>query len=139
MAFTAPFPKTRGIANTTFDPNGDLVAQISGMGNPVSGAVVATLAATIALDALMMTTRFISITNTSAISAVTVTTAVGANPGARLVIQFNQYSGGSGALTFGTGFRPTGTATPSSAKALLVEFVSDGTTWNEVGRSVASV
>jgi hypothetical protein len=120
---------------------GDLVAQISGMGNAVAGnlGVVPTLAATIALDAVMMNSRFVSITNTASISAVSVTTNVGANPGGRLVIQFNQYSGGSGALTFSTGFRSTGTVTPSSAKAILVNFQSDGTTYNEVGRSVGSV
>ena len=139
MAFTTPFPKTRGINNTTFDNNGDLTTQISGMGNPIIGSVVPTLAATIALDSIMLYSRFVNITNTAGISAVTVTTGVGANPGGRLVIQFNQYSGGSGALTFGTGFRSEGTLTPGSLKARLVEFVSDGITWNEVSRSSGDV
>ena len=139
MAFSTPYPKTRGVNNTAFDINGDLATQITGMGNAVNGTVAATLAATIALDSIMLYSRFITITNTAGTANVSVTTNVGANPGGRLVIQFNQYTGGSGALTFSTGFRSTGTATPSSAKALLVEFVSDGTSWNEVGRSVGSV
>ena len=139
MAFSTPYPKTRGTNNTAFDPNGDLVAQLSGMGNAVPGTVKPTLAATIALDAVMLYSRFINITNTAGTANVTVTTTVGAQPGGRLVIQFNQYSGGSGALTFSTGFRSTGTVTPTSAQALLVEFVSDGSTWNEVGRSVGSL
>jgi hypothetical protein len=139
MAFTTPLPKTRGIQNTAFDINGDLATQLTGMGNPINGSVTPTLAATIALDSYMLYTRFVSITNTAGISAVTVTTTVGANAGGRFVVQFNQYSGGSGALTFSTGFRATGTVTPGSLKARLVEFVSDGTTWNEVARSVGDV
>ena len=131
--------KNRGVNNTSFDPNADKTAQLTGSGNVVPGGVVATLAATIALDSYQVNSNFISITNTASISAVTVTSGAIANPGGLLFVQFNQYSGGSGALTFSTGFRPNGTVTPSSLKAILVEFASDGLTWNEVSRSGASV
>jgi len=132
-------PTSRGVNNTAFSPNADFTAQITGSGQPVPGAVAATLAATIAIDSLVMTTKFITITNTAGTSAVSVTCGLIPNAGGRLVIQFNEYSGGSGALTFSTGFRSTGTLTPGSAKARLVEFVSDGTTYNEVSRSVGDV
>ena len=129
--------KNRGITNTPFDPNSDKVSQISSSGNPVPGGVVPTLAATIALDSYLMSSTFVSITNTSAISAVSVTCGLIPNPGGILNVQFNQYSGGSGALTFSTGFRTTGTVTPTSAKAILVQFISDGTTFNEVARAAS--
>lgn len=132
-------PQNRGVNNTAFSPNADKTAQLTGSGNPVPGGVVATLASTIALDALQVNSNFISITNTAGISAVTVTTGLVPNAGGFLTVQFNQYSGGSGALTFSTGFRSTGTLTPGSAKARLVLFQSDGTTYNEVSRSVGDV
>lgn len=110
---------------------------MTGTGQPVPGGVVATLAATIALDSLQMNTNFISITNTASISAVTVTTGLVPAAGGQLYIQFNQYTGGSGALTFSTGFRSTGTVTPTSAKAIIVAFVSDGTTYNEYARAAS--
>ena len=135
----AQLPTSRGVNNTAFSPNADLTAQITGSGQAVPGAVVPTLASTIALDALLFYTRFVSITNTAGVASPTVTTGLIPNPGAHLVVQFNQYSGGSGSLTFSTGFRSTGTVTPSSAKAILVHFVSDGTTFNEVARTSASL
>lgn len=139
MAFSAPFTKIRGTNNTAFDPNGDLVAQISGMGNPVPGTVKPTYAATIALDAVMLYSRFIQIVTTSAVGNATLTTTIGANPGARLVVQIDNDSGGARTITFSTGFRPTGTVVGTSSKSILVEFVSDGTTWNEVARSASAL
>jgi len=129
--------KNRGVNNTSFDPNADKTAQLTGSGNVVPGGVVATLAATIALDSYQVNSNFISITNTASISAVTVTSGAIANPGGLLFVQFNQYTGGSGALTFSTGFRSTGTVTPTSAKAIVVAFVSDGTTYNEFARAAS--
>lgn len=129
--------KNRGVNNTSFDPNADKTAQLTGSGNVVPGGVVATLAATIALDSYQVNSNFISITNTASISAVSVTSGAIANPGGLLFVQFNQYTGGSGALTFSTGFRSTGTVTPTSAKAIVVAFVSDGTTYNEFARAAS--
>jgi len=129
--------KNRGVNNTSFDPNADKTAQLTGSGNVVPGGVVATLAAPIALDSYQVNSNFISITNTASISAVTVTSGAIANPGGLLFVQFNQYTGGSGALTFSTGFRSTGTVTPTSAKAIVVAFVSDGTTYNEFARAAS--
>jgi hypothetical protein len=131
--------QNRGVNNTAFSPNADKTAQLTGTGQAVPGSVVATLAATIALDSYQVNTNYISITNTSAISAVSVTSGAIANPGGLLFVQFTQYSGGSGALTFSTGFRSTGTATPSSLDSLVVAFVSDGTHWCEFARSVGSI
>ena len=132
-------PQNRGINNTAFTPNPDKVAQITGTGQPVPGPVVAVLAATIALDSYQVYSNFISITNTAGIANVTVTSGLVPAAGGRLTVQFNQYSGGTGALTFSTGFRSSGTLTPGSAKARSVDFVSDGTNYVEVGRSVGDV
>lgn len=131
--------KNRGINNTPFSPNADKTAQLTGSGQPVPGAVVAILAATIALDPYQIYSNYVSITNTSGVAAVTVTSGAIASPGGLLFVRFSQYSGGSGALTFGTGFKPTGTVTPDSTKAIVVGFVSNGVTYDEFSRSVASV
>ena len=46
-------------------------------------------------------------------------------------------SGGSDVLTFGTGFRVTGTLTLTASKVYVVEFVSDGTSLIETSRTTA--
>lgn len=139
MAFTTPFPKSRGINNTAFDINGDLATQITGMGNAPIGSVTPTYAATTALDAIMLTSRFVLIVTTSGVGNATLTTSVGANAGGRLVVQINNDASGARTITFGTGFRPTATVVGTASKAILVEFVSDGLTWNEVARSASAL
>jgi len=124
--------------NTAFTSNPDLVAQITGSGNPIAGTVSPTYAATMALETYLQGTtgtRFLSIALTGAL---TVTTAYVANAGARLVLQLG--SDGTGrTTTFSTGFRSTGTLAGTASKIFLIEFVSDGTTWNEVSRSVGAI
>jgi len=131
--------QNRGITNTAFSPNPDKTAQLTGSGQPVPGSVVATLAATIALDAYQVSSNYVSITNTAAISAVSVTSGSVPAAGGLLFVKFIQYSGGSGALTFSTGFKSTGTVTPSSVSFIVVAFVSDGTNYCEFARSVGSI
>ena len=136
--------KNRGLQNTVFDPNADKVAQLTGSGNvaagnPNKGGITPTYAATIALDAFIPYTSFIAITTTSAIGNASLTTATVAQPGAILNIQINNDASGARTITFSTGFRPTGTLVGTASKAYVVQFISDGTTYNEVSRSVGAL
>lgn len=139
MAFSTPFPSGRATNNTPFSPNADLTAQVTGSGGPVPGSVKPTYAATMALDAVMLYSRYVEIVTTSAVGNATLTTGVGANPGARLIIQIDNDSGGARTITFGTGFRSTGTVVGTASKIFVVEFCSDGLTWNEVARSASAI
>lgn len=47
--------------------------------------------------------------------------------------------GGTRTFTFGNNFRATGTAAPTASKYIIVEFVSDGTQFAEMGRTSAAV
>jgi len=136
--------QNRGLNNTAFTPNADKVAQLTGSGNtaagnPNNGGISPTYAATVALDAFIPFTTFIALTTTSAVGNASLTVATIPQPGARLVIQINNDSGGARTITFSTGFRSTGTVVGTASKAILVEFVSDGTTYNEIGRTSAAL
>lgn len=123
--------------NTTFSPNPDLTAQITGSGASVPGSVSPTFAATQAIAAILQYSRFVLIAGDSNVSATTtITTTFVAKAGARLAVQINA-ANGTVTATFSTGFRVTGTAAPTVGTSLLVDFVSDGTTWNEISRSAA--
>jgi hypothetical protein len=134
--------------NTAFSPNPNKVAQITGSGQPTPGytgpssigtGVVPVYATTIALDPFLQNSTFISLTGDN-VNACTVSVASVPPAGAQLGIQFNEPSAGNtSVLTFGTGFRSTGTVQPTSSKAILVTFTSDGTTFNETGRTSASL
>lgn len=131
----ATLVQNTGVNNTSFTPNADKVAQITGSGKVIGGSVTPTYAATIALDAFLQYSTFISIALTGAL---TLTTATVANPGAILNIQLG--SDGTGrTTTFSTGFRSTGTLAGTASKIFLIQFISDGTTWNEVSRSVGAI
>ena len=129
-----------GVNNTTFSPNPDITAQITGTGNPIPGTVNPPFAASIALEPYLASSRFIQVLGVSSVSATsTLTTAFVANPGAHLTVQCNASSSGTVTYTFSTGFKSTGTAAPTASTRLLVLFVSDGTTWNEVARTSAAL
>jgi len=132
----------------TFDP--DIVAQLTGTGkanpgfngNPALGSGVSPVyAASIELAPLLQKSRFIIIVTNSTVGNATLTCALTPpSPGAGdLVIQINNDAGGARTITFGTGFRSTGTVVGTASKAILVSFYWDGLTWNETGRSSAAV
>lgn len=121
--------------NTAFTPNPDLVAQSSGSGNNIAGTVAIPYAATIALEKYLLGSRFFTIALTGAL---TLTTAFVANAGAHLILQLG--SDGTGrTTTFSTGFRSTGTLAGTASDIFLIQFISDGTTWNELSRSVGAI
>jgi hypothetical protein len=129
--------------NTAFSPNPDFTAQITGSGVTVAGVsgtgIAPTYASSIELAPYLQSTRFIVINTTSAVGNATLTAAYVPQAGARLVIQTNNDASGARTITFSTGFRPTGTVVGTASKAILVEFTSDGTTWNETARSASAV
>jgi len=129
--------------NTAFSPNPDLVAQITGSGVPAPGAgttgLAPTYASSIELAPTLQYSRFVAINTTSAVGNATITAAYVPQAGARLVVQTNNDASGARTITFSTGFRPTGTVVGTASKAILVEFTSDGTTWNETARSASAV
>ena len=127
--------------NTAFSPNPDLVAQVTGSGQPAPGAgttgLAPTYASSIELAPTLQYSRFVAINTTSGVGNATITAAYVAQAGARLVVQINNDAGGARTITFSTGFRSTGTVTGTASKAIVVGFCSDGTTWNETSRTTA--
>ena len=75
----------------------------------------------------------------STVGSFTVNAASAGVWGQILHVLVSQYSGGSATVTFGTNFRAVTTVTPSSAAAIIVKFISDGTGFIEVGRTGGSV
>lgn len=132
---------TRGVTNTAFSPDPDIVAQVTGTGQPTPGTITATVtAAALSLTQYLGKTRFLSITTAFAVSAtLSLTTGWVATAGARLILQINNDAGGVVTTTFSTGFRAASTSAGTASKAICFEFVSDGTTWNEVARSSAAL
>jgi len=129
--------------NTAFSPNPDLVAQVTGSGQPAPGAgttgLAPTYASSIELAPTLQYSRFVAINTTSGVGNATITAAYVAQAGARLVVQINNDAGGARTITFSTGFRVTGTVVGTASKAILVGFCSDGTTWNEVSRTSSAL
>lgn len=131
---------TRGVNNTAFNPNADITSQITGTGNPVPGTINPTFASTISLNTILQYSRFVQILGVSTVSATTtITTGFVATPGGRLAVQLNASASGTVTATFSTGFKATGTLAATSSTRILIDFVSDGTTWNEVSRTTAAL
>jgi len=117
----------------------DFVAQLTGSGVPIPGTIAPTYVSggTTDITATLQQTRFVNIT--TATGNTTVSTSAVPRAGAVVLIQVNNDSGGARTITFGTGFRPTGTLVGTSSKAYVLMFVSDGTTLNECSRSVGAL
>ena len=66
-------------------------------------------------------------------------TATAGSVGTHLTLKVLTSGTSSFTLTFGTGFKATATLATgtSSGKVFQMEFVSDGTTWNEASRTTA--
>lgn len=130
----------RGITNTAFSPNPDIVAQITGTGQPVGGAISLTFSATQAIGPILQYSRYVEINGVSTVSATaTVTTAFVATPGARLIVNTLASASGTVTTTFSTGFKSTGTCAATASTNFPVEFVSNGVAWVEVCRPTAAI
>lgn len=128
-----------GTNNTAFTPNADVVAQITGTGNKVPFTTAGTYVASgnTDLTAIFAVSSFATLTTATGNS--TVITSGTYNAGAIKTLQVTNDATGPRTLTFGTGFRSTGVLTGTNSKILLVQFISDGTTLNECGRSVSAI
>lgn len=130
----------RGVNNTAFSPNADLVAQITGSGQPVPGALALTFAATQAIESILQYSRYVEIAGSNTTSATTtITTAFIATPGAQLIVNVKADSTGTVTATFSTGFKTTGTVAATASTNFPVAFVSNGTAWVEVARPTAAI
>ena len=134
-------PQTqRGINNTAFSANADLVSQITGTGEPVPGALSPTYAATQALEAVLQYTRYVEILGSNTTSATTtITTKFVSTPGGRLIVIVKADASGTVTATLSTGFKVTGTVAATSSTNFPVEFVSNGTAWVELCRPTAAI
>jgi hypothetical protein len=95
--------------------------------------IVLPFSAAIAVDASLSSTFSIAATSNTA-STVTVTNPVDGVTYSFLVTA--DVTGGN-VLTFGTGFRVTGTLTLTASKVMAITFESDGTSLIESSRTVA--
>jgi|GEM_PF-1794879 hypothetical protein len=133
--------------NTAFSPNPNKVAQVTGSGvaspgytgpSSIGTGVVPVYGTAVALDPFLVNSTFVALTGDN-VNACTVSVASVPAAGAQLCVQFNQpAAGNTSVLTFGTGFRSTGTVQPTASKCILVTFTSDGTNYCEDGRTSAS-
>jgi hypothetical protein len=138
--------RLRGILNTAFDPDPDIVSQVTGTGNgspgfngltTVGSGFTPTYAASIDISQILQKSRFVLIVTNSTIGNATITAAFVPPAGAKMRMQINNDAGGARTITLSTGFRfSAATIVGTASKISTIEFVSDGTTWNEVARSV---
>lgn len=118
-----------GIAISTTDY---LIApQIAGV--PITGVAALTAGSTVAVNFNTASVFTLTPAETETI------TASGGTPGAKACIVITTSGTNSYTLTFSTGFKVTGTLATGtvSAKVFVIEFVYDGTNWNEVARTSA--
>lgn len=126
-----------GTNNTPFSFNSDIVAQITGTGAPVPGAVSPTYAATQAVGGILQYSSYVLIDGVNATSATcTITSTYVAPKGARCAIAVRG-GGGTVTATFSTGFKVSATAAATSGTLMTVSFISNGTNWVESARSLA--
>lgn len=131
--------------NTIYRLNADPIAQMTGTGNALPGfpssvgsGFTPTYAAAIDIGPLLHYTRFINIVTTAGVGNATLTCSQIKPAGSIIVIQINNDSGGARTITLSTGFRFTAaTLVGTASKIMLVTFVSDGLTFNEISRTVA--
>lgn len=137
MASTSP-------NNTPFTPNSDLVAQMTGTGNVVPGfpsavgsGLTPTYAATIDFSTFLIWTRYIDLVTTAAVGNSTISNTVVRRKGTTIDIVFLNDASGARTITFGTGFRTTGTLVGVASQYRTIGFISDGTTFIERYRTAS--
>ena len=125
------------MASTLFNlPANAIAIQFGGPGVDLSLGAVPTYAATVTAD--LANNGFILINGVAATSATcTINTNKGFNIGQEGSILIKDTGGVT--ITFGTNFKSSGTANPTTGKAITVYFIYDGTNWIETGRNAAAV
>ena len=125
-----------GNTNNAFTPDANLVAQITGSGNPIAGNTTATYVASgnTSITSILQYSRWV--TMTTATGNTTVLTSNSVVPAGGIVtIQINNDSSSARTITWGTGFRSNTTTVGVASKAQVCLFISDGTTLNMVAQS----
>ena len=118
----------------------DLVAQMTGSGVPIAGSVVPTYAANTLVTQTLYTSRYVNINTTSAVGNSTILATNSCVPAGGIVtFQITNDATNARTITWGTGFRSTAVITGTNSKSILVQFVSDGLTLNEVARSASAL
>lgn len=119
---------------TTFSHNPDIVGQF--IGTPNAPVYAPTYAATILLDVQNNSGAIIN-----GVNATSATTTLNASTGGYALQRFSVMVKDTGGVTatFGTNFKPSATANPTTGKAITVHFMSDGTNFVETGRNAAAV
>lgn len=115
----------------------DSLGQLSGaQGAPI---LKPTFAAAVAIDAGPnggSVQEIDGVNGTSATCAVTTVVNPGVN---KILILICKAAGGTVTYTFGTGFKPTGTAAPTTGTTIVVAFISDGSNFFEFARSASAI
>lgn len=122
-----------GTANA-FTPDANKLAALTGKGTPNPKSVQLTSGGTDTLDPDFGMTQLL----TTAAGNTTIAALNVGLPGQRLSLVVTNDAGGARTLTFSTDyFRTTATLVGTASKVRTIEFVSDGTKWNEVSRTAA--
>lgn len=115
-------------------PLADVIAAWFGISPPNNGLYAPTPAAVMVIDP----TRGPVAQCVAPAGNATLNTSPG-TPGQNLTVICVADAGGTRTFTFANNFRTTGTAAPTASKAIVVEFICDGTQFIEMGRSSAAV
>ena len=118
----------------------DVVAQMTGTGAPFPFSIAPAYVASGNTDvtSVLAVSSFALITTATGNTTVLMPTAT-FRAGTIKTLQFNNDASNPRTITFGTGFRSTGVLTGTNSKIMLIQFISDGTTLNECGRSVGAI
>lgn len=131
--------------NTIWQPNPDFIAQLTGSGVTLPGlptslgaGFIPTYAAAIDIGPCLQYTRWLNIVTTAGVGNATLTCGNVPPAGTPVPIQVGNDAGGARTITFSTGFRFTAaTLVGTASKIMNILFISDGTTLNEVSRTIA--
>ena len=123
--------------NTVFSVNPDFLAMLTGTGAVVANAQAnPTYAATINTDPSQ--TLVVDVITNPTVGNATINALTGGRMGQQLTFIIENDSGGARTITFGTNLRATGTVVGTASKAIIVDFISNGTAFIETGRSSAA-
>lgn len=126
--------------NNIFTGDANMLAALTGRGSPNLISVITTgnlynISGTTSIDPVAgMFQQLVTGAGNTTLQSI----GVGL-PGQLLLLEVANDSGGARTITFGSNFRSTATLVGTSSRSMLIEFVSNGVKWMEVGRTVAIV
>ena len=113
---------------------------MSGTGAPFPFNPAPTYATNTSIVQTLYQGRFVNINTTSAVGNTTILASNSILPAGAIVnIMVTNDATAARTITFGTGFRSTAVITGTNSKSILVQFISDGLTLNEISRSASGV